>query len=168
MDTTQNEQTKGAPGPRAARQHPLLLAVVVPAPGGRARAHGRLRGREARDGDAGRGDGDVVHARGREEGDRARVAAVLAAEADLEARPRRAAALDGEPDQLADARLVERLEGVAGDDPRLQVRREELLLSVVATEAQREAREVIRAKGEEFGTRGSKATGAQARARRLR
>ena len=56
---------------------------------------------------------DVVEPDGVKEGDRRRVAAVLAADADLEVGPCGAAALDGDLDQLADAALVE-----AGKGPR--------------------------------------------------
>ena len=67
-----------------------------------------------------------------EEGDRRRVAAVLAADADLEARPRRAALLDGHAHELADALDVERLERVGGQDPALDVGQQEAALGVVA------------------------------------
>ena len=47
------------------------------------------------------------------EGDRLRLAAVLAADAELEVGTHAAAALDGELHQVADALLVDRLERVA-------------------------------------------------------
>src|SRR2546421_360711 len=66
-----------------------------------------------------------------EEGDRVRVAAMLAADAELQvrlgltARPRR------QPDEPPDARLVDRLERRAVDDLALHVLRQEAALDVV-------------------------------------
>src|SRR5688500_2616956 len=55
------------------------------------------------------------------ERDAARVAAVLAADADLQVRARPAPALDRDPDQLAHPHLVERLERILGEDAALHV-----------------------------------------------
>src|SRR5215204_1369715 len=65
-----------------------------------------LRGGEARDGDAEGRAGDVVETRQVAEGDGARLAAVLAADADLETGFHRTAALGADPDELADALAV--------------------------------------------------------------
>ena len=59
------------------------------------------------------------------EGDRLRLAAVLAADAELDLLARAAAALDGDLHQVADAVLVDRLERVAIEDSRLEVVGEE-------------------------------------------
>ena len=77
--------------------------------GDRAQASGlpaerRLRRRQPGDRHAVGRAGDVVEADLLAEGDRGRIAAVLAADAELDVRPRRAAALGGDADQLADAR----------------------------------------------------------------
>src|SRR6476660_5741569 len=81
----------------------------------------RLRGGEAGDGDAVGRRGDVIEAPRLAEGDRGRVAAMLAANAELEAGLRRAAALGGERDQLADPFLVDRDERIAGEDTLLDI-----------------------------------------------
>src|SRR5215208_2300036 len=75
-----------------------------------------LRGGEARDGDAEGRAGDVVEAGQVAEGDGARLAAVLAADADLEPRLDRAPALRPHPDELADALAVQDLERVVGQN----------------------------------------------------
>ena len=63
----------------------------------------RLRRGEAGDRDAERRARHVVEMRRLAEGDRGRIAAVLAADAELDVGPRRPAALDGDLDQFADA-----------------------------------------------------------------
>src|SRR5581483_6201351 len=75
-----------------------------------------LRRREAGDCDAERRAGDVVEAEAVADADRRGVAAVLAADADLEAAPRAAALLHGDLHQAADADRIERLERVARVD----------------------------------------------------
>src|SRR2546423_1360774 len=62
---------------------------------------------------------------------RARPAAVLPADADLELGLGAASALDGDAHQLADARLVEHLERIAIEHAVLEVAREELAFGVV-------------------------------------
>ena len=69
------------------------------------------------------------------ERDRARLAAVLAADAELDPRLRASSALDCDAHQLADALDVEHLERVPLEDPLLEVEGEELPLCVVAGEA---------------------------------
>src|SRR3954454_22607458 len=76
---------------------------------------GGLRGREPRDRHAEGRAGDVVEPDPVEQVDRGGVAAVLSADAELELGPRGAAALAADRDELADALLVDRLEGVALD-----------------------------------------------------
>src|SRR4029077_2915792 len=70
--------------------------------------------REAGDWDAERRAGDVVERELVAEGDRGRVAAVLAADADLELVARLPATLDADAHQLADALAVDGDEGIAG------------------------------------------------------
>ena len=74
---------------------------------------------------------------------------MLAADAQLEIRLDTAGALDGDPHQIADALQVERLERVPLEDPDLEVVGEEPALGVVAREAERRLREVVRAEGAE-------------------
>ena len=112
------------------------------------------RGREARGGDAERRAAHVVEPDAVEERHRARIAAVLAADAELEAGLDRAAALDPERDELADALLVDRLERVLLEHAVLEVDGEEAVLGVVAREPDRRLREVVRAEAEEVGRLG--------------
>src|SRR4051794_1949716 len=112
--------------------------------------HG-LRGGHARDRHAVRRAADVVESSHVEEGDRLRVAAVLAADAQLELRLRLAAGPGGEPDEPADAGLVDRLERAPVHDLALYVLVEEAALHVVAREAERRLREVVGAEREEVG-----------------
>src|SRR5262245_41878047 len=93
-----------------------------------------LRRGEARDGDAEGRARDVIEADLAEEVDARRIAAVLAADAELDARPRRAPPLLGHLHQRAHARDVDRLERILGEDVRLDVRTEELA-GVVARDA---------------------------------
>src|SRR5262249_32652391 len=79
----------------------------------------RLGGGEAGDGDTEGAARDVVQADLVAEDHAGRVAAVLAADADLQLRPDRPAALDRQPHQLAHPLLVDGRERVAGDDVRL-------------------------------------------------
>src|SRR5262249_46802496 len=83
------------------------------------------RRREARDRDAERRAGHVVQADVVEELDRARIAAVLAADADLELRLDLAAAPRRDRDELADAVLVEARERVLRQDALGDVDRQE-------------------------------------------
>src|SRR5581483_3665594 len=85
------------------------------------------------------------------ERDRGRIAAVLAADPDLEVRIRGAATVDRGTDQLADARDVERCERIRAKDPVLQVVRQETTLRIVAREPERGLRQVVRAEREEVG-----------------
>jgi len=66
------------------------------------------------------------------EGDRARLAAVLAADPQLDPGLRAPPPLDRDPHQLADALDVEHLERVLLEDPLLEVVGQELPLRVVA------------------------------------
>ena len=84
------------------------------------------------------------------EGDGARLAAVLTADAYLEVRLNAAPALRADLDELADAVAVEDLERVVGQHLRLDVDREEAA-RVVAREPEGGLREVVRAEGEEGG-----------------
>src|SRR5262249_35492419 len=110
------------------------------------RREARLRRGEARDRDAERRAADVVEAHGLEEADARGIAAVLAADADLELRFGRPSALDRRLDQLTPALLVEGDEGVAPEDAALDVGGEELS-GVVAREAHRRLGEIVGAEG---------------------
>ena len=119
-----------------------------------ARKRGLRRG-EARERDAVGRARDVVEPERVAEGDRARLASVLAADAELElgrsaARPRSTAIRIRAPTPVD----VEHLERVALDHAVLEVAREELALGVVAREAERRLGEVVRAEGEEVGVLG--------------
>src|SRR5581483_4229053 len=81
---------------------------LLPGSGG----EGRLGRGEPGDGHPERRAGDVVEPDRVAEGNRIRVAAVLAADADLEVGARAPALLDGEPHLAPDADRVERLERV--------------------------------------------------------
>ena len=71
-----------------------------------------------------------------------------------------------QPDEPAHARPVDRLERRAVEDPLLEVVREEAGLDVVARQAERGLREVVRAEGEEVGLLRDP-VGDEARAREL-
>src|SRR4051794_25050812 len=88
-----------------------FLGVVVHA------LDGGLGGRHTGDRHAEGRAADVVQAGRVEEADRGRVAAVLAADPELEAGPRLAAVAGREPHELADALLVDRLKRRALEDP---------------------------------------------------
>src|SRR5205814_10548733 len=79
-------------------------------------AEGRMSGGQPRQGHPERRARHVVEADLVAEVDRGRVAAVLAADPELERLPGGAAPLAGPADQLADARLVEGLERVGRDE----------------------------------------------------
>mmetsp|Transcript_14325 Transcript_14325/g.35473 ORF Transcript_14325/g.35473 Transcript_14325/m.35473 type:complete len:206 (+) Transcript_14325:521-1138(+) len=87
---------------------------------------------QARDGHAQGRAGHIVQAHLVEELDGLRVAAVLAADAQLEVGARGAAALRRDLDELAHAGLVQGLEGVAGQQAVLGVEGQELGLGVIA------------------------------------
>src|SRR5271155_2115993 len=86
------------------RRPPLLLRLQL--------GHRRLSRREPRHGHAEGAAGDVREADPVAELHGFRVAPVLAADAELDARPRLRAPLDRYPHELADAGLVDRREGV--------------------------------------------------------
>src|SRR5205085_12583721 len=88
----------------------------------------RLRRREAGKRDAVRRAAHVVEADRVAELDGARLAAVLAADAELDLRLRLAAALDADAHEVADALLVEDLERVPREDAVLEIEGEELAL----------------------------------------
>src|SRR5919199_5320950 len=141
-----------------------IEAIVSPRPaaGSAGVRYRRLRRGHARDRDAVRRAAHVVEPGPVEEVDRLGVAAVLAADPELEvglglpAGPRR------EPDEPADAGLVDRLERAAVHDLALDVPIEELALDVVAREPERGLREVVRSEREEV--RHARDAGASARA----
>src|SRR5215204_6553306 len=105
---------------------------------------GGLRGCDPRDRHAVRRAAHVVEARDVEEGDRRGIAPVLAADAELQVRLGLAPSPRAEPDQPAHARLVDGLERAAVDDLGLHVAVQEAALHVVAREAERRLREVVR------------------------
>src|SRR3954451_1948214 len=93
-----------------------------------------LRRSEAREGDAERRAGDVVEAELVAERDRAGLPAVLAADAELDPRPRAPPPLHGDAHQVADAVDVDHLERVALEHAVLEVTGQELAFGVVARE----------------------------------
>src|SRR5436305_14938620 len=84
-----------------------------------------LSGREPREGHAVGRARHVVEAEPVAEMNRRGIAAVLAADPELEVLPGRAATLDRDSHQVADARLVERLERIALEHAVLEVVRQE-------------------------------------------
>src|SRR5579875_2727691 len=106
-----------------------------------------LRGGQARHGDAEGRAGDVVQPKLVAELHGAGLAAVLAADAHLETRPRLAPADHGLAHQRAHALAVYHLEGVVGQDLALDVAQQELALGVVARVAEGHLREVVGAEG---------------------
>src|SRR3546814_11801695 len=78
---------------------------------------------------------------------------LLAADAELDVRPRRAAALGADHHQLADALCVERDEGVLLDQATLLVGTEEIS-GIVARQAEAGLGQVVGAEGEELGALG--------------
>src|SRR5262249_62043518 len=95
----------------------------------------RLRRREAGERDAERRAGHVVETDPVAERDRVRLAAVLAADTELEVLLRASPPLDGDPHQVADAVLVEHLERVPLEHVVLEIACQELAFGVVAREA---------------------------------
>src|SRR5215475_10557491 len=111
----------------------------------------RLRCREPRQRDAIGRAADVVEPDQVAELDRTGLAAVLAADAELQVRLRPPPPLDSGPHQVTDALLVEHLERVPLEHAVLEVEGEELPLRVVARHAEGRLREVVGAEGEEVG-----------------
>src|SRR5262249_16543658 len=99
------------------------------------------------------------------EGDRSGVAAVLAADADLELRPRRAPTLDPDPDELGDALAVDGDERIGCKNSARHIGAEKAR-RVVATDAEGGLGQIIGAEREELRACGDLA-GAQRRARQL-
>ena len=83
------------------------------------------------------------------EGDRGRIAAMFAANADLELRPRLAAALDADLDQFADAVAIDRDERIDLQNAARNIGAEESG-GVVAADAVGGLRQIVGAEGEEF------------------
>jgi hypothetical protein len=81
------------------------------------RPHAVLAAAQAGDGDAEGGAGNVVETRPFAEGDRGRVAAVFAADAELDVGARRPAALAGDGDQFADPFGVQSHERIGPQEP---------------------------------------------------
>ena len=94
-----------------------------------------------------------------EEVDRLRVAAVLAADAELEVGPGAPALLDGDLHQPADAVDVDGLERRDREDALVEVGGEERGLDVVPGEAPRGLGQVVGAEGEELGGLGDPVRG---------
>ena len=124
-----------------------------------------LGGGEAGDWDSEGGAADVVQAHLVEEGHRRGVAAVLAADADLQVGLHGAAALHGQVHQGADACFIQRHEGVRRVDAALQVGRQEAA-GVVPRQAERGLRQVVGPEAEELRLGGDLARG-DARPRQL-
>ena len=83
-----------------------------------------MRRREAGNGNAIRRARHVVEPQVMAERDRARLAAVLAADADFERRPHAPTLADAVADQAANAVLVEHLERIVEEDAAVEVRRQ--------------------------------------------
>src|ERR1700722_10596947 len=113
-------------------------------------AQRRLRGGEAGDWNAKGGARDVVESRLFTEGDRGRIAAVFAADAELEVGPGRATALGGDGDEFADAFSVQGHERISLEQPLDGVKAKERR-RVVARYAERGLGEVVGAEREELG-----------------
>ena len=116
-------------------------------------ADGSLRSSEAGDGDTERAAGDVVQADVMAELDGGGIAAVLAADTELDVRTGGAAHFGGHLHELADALLVEVGERIGLVDLVVVVGVEELA-GIVAAEAERHLGQVVRAEGEELGLGG--------------
>src|SRR5690606_19346598 len=126
----------GAAGPPracAGDRPPRPSTAVAPA-GPRRHDRGAAR-LQPRNGDAERRAGHVVEPDLVAEVHRVGVAAVLAADAQLDPRPRLPALLGGDADEPPHAVPVEGLERRHPEDPELQVAAEERSLDVVAGEA---------------------------------
>ena len=78
---------------------------------------------------------------------------MLAADAELDVRPRLAAALGGDLHEFADAFLIERHERIGRQDALGRVGAEERG-GVVARDAERRLRQIVGAEGEELGALG--------------
>ena len=113
-----------------------------------------LGGGQAGDRHAERRAADVVEAGVVEQGDRLRVAAVLAAHAELEVGLGLAPEAGADAHELADAVGVDGLERVALQQALLQVGRHHPALDVVAGEPERHLGEVVGAEAEEVGLLG--------------
>ncbi len=100
------------------------------------------------------------------ERDRARLAAVLAADTELDLGFRSPTPLDRDPHEVADTVAIQDLERVLLEDPVLQVVREELALGVVTRESERGLREIVRSEREEVRF-GRDLVGAERSAREL-
>src|SRR5215207_1311212 len=129
---------------RARRSACLVRGVTRRPRAGSGAVERRVRRREARDRHAEGRAGHVVEPQPVAERHGARLAAVLAADADLEVRPGGATLRHREADQLAHAGLVEHLERVVGEDAAVDVARQKAP-GVVAAQAERRLREVVRA-----------------------
>ena len=112
-----------------------------------------MRCGEARDRQAEGRATDVVQSDLVGEGDRRRLATVLAADAEDEAGPGLPAEPGGRGDELPDAGTIQHLERVGGEDPLFNVEGQEAP-GVVAAEAIGRLRQVVRAEAEEVGVGG--------------
>src|SRR6202012_774682 len=92
---------------------------------------------------------DVVETDVVAEGDGGGIAAMLAANADLEVRPRLAAALHADLDELADSFAINRDEGIDLEDALGDVGTEEAR-GIVAADAVGRLRQIVSAEGEEL------------------
>src|SRR6516225_10543859 len=110
-----------------------------------------LRGGEPRDRNAIRRAGDVVEADLVAERDGRGIAAMLAADADLQAVPRLAPALNPDLDELADTVAVQRDEWIDLQDALRDIGAQEAR-RVVAADAVGRLRQIVGAEGEEFRT----------------
>src|SRR5580704_5113978 len=134
------------PGFRATRSSGLRTLRLAR----RVLAERRLGGSQAGDRHAERRAGDVVETDLVAERDRGGVAAVLAANAELDVGPHLAAALDRDAHQFADTLAIESDERIDREDTLGRVDAEEAR-SIVAGNAERRLGEVVGAEREELG-----------------
>src|SRR5262249_19387662 len=141
------------PAPRRTAPYIIRVRAVLPRRASRlARrrlAERGLGGRQARDRHPERRARDVVEPDGIAERDRSRIAAMLAADAELEIVPRLAPALDRNLDELADAFTVERDERIDRQDALRRIGTEKAR-GVVAADAERGLGQIVGAEREEF------------------
>src|SRR2546428_3738858 len=109
----------------------------------------RLRGSEARDRHAIRRAGDVIEIAASEKADRIGIAAMFAADADLQLFVRAASAFGTDAYELADTFLVDGFEWILRQNIFLHIFGQEAS-SVIARIAERHLREVVGAERKEF------------------
>src|SRR5262249_42318013 len=128
---------------------PVQAARGSSLPAARVLAQRGLGGRKPRDWNTERRAGNVIKTDLMKERNRGRIAAVLAADADLEVIARRAAALDADPHQLADAFTIDRDERIGREDAALRIGAQEAR-RIVTADAERRLRQIVGTEREEL------------------